>query len=274
MSDPRHPLAPMLHKLLRWTVLHAEDQEAVLGLPHRQRTLRRGTYIVREGDAPTHVSVLTSGFACRHKLVDEGDRQIVSVQVAGDILDLQNALLPIADHSVQTMTDAEVAEIPREAVRRLALARPAVCEAMWYDSLVDASIHREWIASRGRRSALAALSHFLCELGVRLQVAGQGTLTRYALPMTQEDLGDALGLTSVHVNRTLKTLSEKGIAQKRGASIFIADWERLAEEGGFSPHYLHLRDEQRGGPEGFFMQGLQPPIAPPFPPPRQDKPSA
>jgi CRP-like cAMP-binding protein len=261
----------MLHKLMRWAALHAEDREAVLGLPFRQRTLRRGASIVREGDRPAHVSALISGFACRHKLVGAGDRQIIAAQIAGDVLDLQNALLRAADHGVQVMTDAEIAEIPRDAVRRLALERPAICEAMWYDTLVDASIHREWIASRGRRTALAALSHFLCELGVRMQVAGQGTLTRYALPMTQEDLGDALGLTSVHVNRTLKTLSEKGIAQKRGAAIFIHDWDRLVDEAGFSPHYLHLSDEQRGTPDGLFLQGLQPdaaPCQPPGPDPR------
>lgn len=257
MSDPRHPLAPTLHKLLRWTVLSPDDQAAVLDLPFRQRSLRRGDHVVREGDTPTHASVLLSGFAYRHKLVGAGDRQIVAVQVAGDIVDLQNALLRMADHSVQTMTDAQVADIPREAVRRLAMERPAVCEAMWYDTLVDASVHREWIASRGRRSALAALSHFLCELGVRLQMAGQGTLTRYPLPMTQEDLGDALGLTSVHVNRTLKTLSARGIMQKRGPSVFIHDWKRLADEGGFSPHYLHLQDAQRGGPDEVFLDGLQ-----------------
>lgn len=257
MSDPRHPLAPMLHKLMRWTVLSPDDQSAVLALPYRQRTLQRGAHVVREGDATAHVNMLLSGFACRHKLVGAGDRQVVAVQIAGDILDLQNALLRTADHSVQTLTDAELVEMPREAIRRLAFERPTVGEAMWHDTFLDASIHREWIASRGRRSALAALSHFLCELGVRLQVAGKGSLTRFTLPMTQEDLGDALGLTSVHVNRTLKALSAQGIAQKRGSSIFIHDWNRLADQGGFSPHYLHLQDERRGGSEELLLQGLQ-----------------
>jgi CRP-like cAMP-binding protein len=165
------------------------------------------------------------------------------VHVTGDLVDLQNVLLRTADHSVQVLTGGVIAAIPREALKSLMHSRPLVAEAMWYDTLVDASIHREWIANLGRRSARAAMSHLLCEFGVRLQEAGLGSLSRYEMPMTQEELADALGLTSVHVNRTLMSLKRDGLAQRRGTLVYIDDWTKLAIEGDFTPQYLHLQDE-------------------------------
>lgn len=244
MPHSGHVLAPMLRKLMRWSALDQDDQQAVLRLPFRQRTIGRGTYIVREGEKSSSTSLLISGFACRHKIVGDGGRQILSVHMAGDIVDLENTLLRTADHSLQALTESEIAEVPHESIKLLARERPSVGEAMWYDTLVDASVHREWIVNVGRREARIALCHLLCEFGVRLHQAGLGELTCYELPMTQEELGDALGLTPVHVNRTLKALGREGFTQRKRQSVFIADWARLAEEGDFNPRYLHFQDEQ------------------------------
>src|SRR5690606_19452549 len=133
------------------------------------RRMERGNYIVREGDKPNHACLLLSGFAYRHKIVGDGGRQILSVHVRGDLVDLQNVLLRTADHNVQALTAGVVAVIPRDAIRGLFQSRPLIAEAMWYDTLVDASVHREWVANLGRRSARTAMSHLLCEFGVRLQ---------------------------------------------------------------------------------------------------------
>ena len=257
-----HPLAPLLRKLSHWAPLDAADIQAVLALPCEVRTIGKGNYIVRGGDEPTRACLMLSGFSFRHKLVGNGGRQILALHMAGDMVDLQNALLRTADHSVQTLTRADVAFIPAAAVKRLAFSHPTVGFAMWYDTLVDASIQREWTANVGRRDARTRLSHLLCEFGVRLQDAGLATLCRYELPMSQEELADALGLTAVHVNRTLKALDREGLTDRKVRSVFIRDWERLARTGDFSTDYLHRgdwEDAEAGRVRGY--NGVEPQAA-------------
>jgi len=238
-----HVLAPMLRKLSKWFPFDDRDQEAILNLSYSRQAVVRGDYIVRESEEPTHTRLLLSGVAYRQKIVGDGARQILSIHLAGDLLDLQGALLRTSDHGVKALTDVEVAEVPSEAIRQLVSERPAVGLALWYDTLVDGSVHREWIANVGQRTARVRLCHLLCEMGVRLYETGLGTLNRFELPMTQQDFGDALGLTGVHVNRTLKGLSKDGLVEKRRSSVYIKDWKRLVQAGDFSPHYLHLQDD-------------------------------
>jgi CRP-like cAMP-binding protein len=189
--------------------------------------------------------VLISGYAIRHKIVAGGARQIVAIHMKGDVVDLQNTFLRVADHSVQVLTDSVVAFIPREAIRNLAFERPNVGMAMWFDTLRDASIFREWIANVGRRDARTRIAHLLCEFSLRLRVAGLGEATHYELPMTQEQLADSTGLTPVHVNRVLKTLdSENLISRQSSRAIQIGDWKKLANAGDFDSTYLHLREDE------------------------------
>jgi CRP-like cAMP-binding protein len=234
----------MLRKLSKWAAFNQQDEQALLALPHETRTIGKGNYIVRDGDRPTRSCVLLSGFAYRHKLVGNGGRQILSVHMSGDVVDLQNSLLRIADHDVQALTEAVVAFIPTDAVKELAFSRPAVGMAMWYDTLVDASVHREWTANVGRRDSRTRMAHLLCEFGVRLQDAGLGSVCSYEMPMTQEQLADCTGLTPVHVNRTLKSFDREGLTQRTLRSVSIDDWEALAKVGDFDTRYLHLADKQ------------------------------
>jgi CRP-like cAMP-binding protein len=221
------------------------DEEALLSLPHRVKSLERHGYVVRERERTTHSCVLLSGFAIRHKIVAGGARQIVAIHMKGDILDLQNSFLGVADHSVQVLTEAEVAFIPREAVKKLAFERPNVGMAMWHDTLVDASVFREWIANVGRRDAHARIAHLLCEFSLRLKVAGLGEATDYEMPMTQEQIADCTGLTPVHVNRTLKALEAENLITRRSSrSITVGDWKKLAEAGDFDSTYLHLPNDE------------------------------
>lgn len=241
MIDTDSPLAPLVRKLL----LHApqldhEDQKAILSLPHISRKLEGSKYIVREGDKPTHSCLLVSGFVIRHKLVEGGGRQIVNIHVAGDMCDLQNSLLATADHNVQTLTPSEAAFIPREALVDLAFSRPMVGKAFWLETLVEASIAREWIANVGRRDARARVAHLLCEFAYRLDAVGLGEECNYQLPMTQEQLADTTGLTAVHVNRTLKALDAEGLTTRSKRSVRIIDWKRMAEAADFRSTYLHL----------------------------------
>jgi CRP-like cAMP-binding protein len=238
-------LEPMVEKLAYRAELNADDRAAIMALPFTLRTVERGQYIVRERDLATHSCLMLLGFSVRSKVVATGDRQIVAIQMKGEVVDLQNSLLKVADHSVQMLTPGRVALIPREEIIRLTLERPKIGHAMWIDTLVDASIFREWVANVGRRDARTRVAHLLCEFALRLQHAGLGQGTTYELPMTQEQLADATGLTSVHINRTLKALEKEGlITRPNPRAICIGDWRKMADVGDFDSNYLHLRENE------------------------------
>jgi CRP-like cAMP-binding protein len=240
MLDTGSSLAPLVRKLLLHAELAEEDQAAVLELPHVLREVEGAKYIVREGDKPTHSCLLVSGFVIRHKLVENGGRQIVNIHVSGDMCDLQNALLATADHNVQTLTRSEIAFIPREALVDLAFSRPTVGKALWLETLVEASITREWVANVGRRDARARVAHLLCEFAYRLNAVGLGEECNFQLPMTQEQLADTTGLTPVHVNRTLKALDAEGLTSRTLRSVKIINWKRMTRVADFRSTYLHL----------------------------------
>jgi CRP-like cAMP-binding protein len=236
----RSPLAPMLRKLRLWTQLGPDEEQALLALPHTLSHAEAGKYIVREGDEVRHSCLLVSGFAYRQKVTRNGARSISAIHMQGDLVDLQNSLLGYADHSVQALTRAEIASIPREAIVALAFQFPRIGMAMWYDTLVDASIFREWILNIARRESIERIAHLLCEFGVRLEALGLGERLSYELPMTQEQLADATGLTPVHVNRTLKELEARGLITRTVRYVAVADWSNLERAGDFSDAYLHL----------------------------------
>jgi len=238
-ADP-HPLALMVRKLELWNPLADDDRKALLALPFTERVLSAGQYIVWEGDKPQHSCVLNSGFAYRHKAAGTGGRQIMSIHVKGDIVDLQNSLLGVADHNVQMLSDGRIALLPVEAMREIAFTRPSVGMSMWYETLVEGSIFREWVLNIGRRNARTRIAHLLCEFALRLEVAELGKLTSYTLPITQDQLADAVALTSVHVNRTLMKLQADGLIKRTKREITIDDWTELAKAGDFESRYLHL----------------------------------
>jgi CRP-like cAMP-binding protein len=238
-------LEPMINKLEYRVSLSEADRAAIRALPHQVRRFERNHFIVREYERATHSCVMLSGYSVRSKTVATGDRQILAVHMKGEMVDLQNSLLEVADHSVQMLTSGKVAMIPREEIIRIAFERPQVGRAMWIDTLVEGSIFREWIANVGRRDARTRIAHLLCEFALRLKIAGLGEQSGYELPMTQEQIGDATGLTSVHVNRTIKGLEADGVIERADPrSIHIGDWRKLAQVGDFDSNYLHLRPNE------------------------------
>lgn len=239
MSDSS-ALTPILRKLQLWKELDVAERDALLALPHEVKTVEAGRYIVRQGDRTEHSCLLLSGFAFRQKLARDGARSINALHMKGDVVDLQNSLLRYADHSVQALTRAEVAFIPRKEIVALAFGMPNIGLAMWYDTLVDGSIFREWILNIARRDAQARIAHLLCEFGVRLEMLGLGDRCSFELPMTQDQLADTTGLTGVHVNRTLMELQAQGLITRTVRFVAVADWDRLREAGDFEEAYLHL----------------------------------
>jgi CRP-like cAMP-binding protein len=231
--------------MIRKLAVHAEldhaDRAAITALPFVRRSYEPSSYLVREGEpAKKYCSFILDGLAFRQKLTVNGARQIVAIQMVGDFVDFQHLFLRHADHNVQALTRIESADVDRDALQEVATERPAIGRAMWTEALVEASIFREWIVNVGRRDARTRIAHLLCEFAVRMKAAGIAPSEGYELPMTQEQLGDATGLTSVHVNRTLKSLVEDGTIPRRGRFIGFADWNRLRSTADFSDLYLHI----------------------------------
>jgi CRP-like cAMP-binding protein len=233
-------LLRMMQKFDRRVGLDDNDRAALLNLPHRLTTIEAGRYIVREGSTVDHCVILVAGLAYRHKTTIGGARQIVSLHVPGDFIDLEASLLKVADHNIQALSRCQIAMVPSAAVRALVDAHPRIARAMWVDTLIDGSIFREWIMNIGRRDTRERLAHIFCEFARRLETAGLGSRHGYELPMTQEQLADASGLTAVHVNRTLKALEAEGLIRRERRFVFIPDWERMRDVAGFNELYLHL----------------------------------
>ena len=240
MADGESVLGALAKRLAAQYPLKLGDLEAIAALPYALRDYEANQYLLREGDRPKFCSFLVSGFVFRHKIVADGGRQIVSVHTTGDVVDLQNMMLEEADHNIQALTASTVAQIPHEDVLSLSFAHPNVGKALWRESLIEASIFREWVANVGRRDARARTAHMICELATRREASGLGTRESYELPMTQEQLGDALGLTAVHVNRTLKGLHDEGLITRSKRSVSVGDWGRLRDVADFTSGYLHL----------------------------------
>ncbi|MFL6845022.1 MAG: Crp/Fnr family transcriptional regulator [Allosphingosinicella sp.] len=239
MADVHPTFEKMIRRLERYTPLEEEDRQALRDLPHTVRTLSANAHVIRDGEPTRQCSLILSGFAYRYKLTGQGGRQIISLHMAGEFLDLQNSLLAVADHSVQALTELVVATMAPGEIEALALTRPAVGRALWIDTLIDASIFREWVVNVGRRDSRARVAHILCEFSLRLEAAGLASNHHYELPMTQEQLADAVGLTSVHVNRVLKQLGEEGLINRDKRRIVIQDWHRMRDAGDFNERYLH-----------------------------------
>ncbi len=240
--NSEHVLAPMVRQLSVREELTDDDREAIFALPFTLRKVEASQFLVWDGDKPQNTCLLISGFAIRHKLAGNGGRQIVSIHLRGDIVDMQNSLLGTADHNVQMLTNGEVALIPVEAMRTLAFNHPSVGMAMWYETLVEGSIFREWVLNIGRRDARTRIAHLLCELALRMEGAGLGEHINYEMPITQEQLADAVALTSVHVNRTLMKLQEDGLITRNRRMITVIDWKKMMTEADFEPRYLHMRE--------------------------------
>jgi CRP-like cAMP-binding protein len=231
--------ARVIRKLERLGHLHQADRDAIRALPLTMKTAPPNHFLVREGDLARDCCLLLKGYACRHKATSGGGRQIVSFHLPGDILDLQHLLLPRADHNLQTITAATVATVPAAAIKELAQERPAIGEALWRDTLIDASIFREWVLNVGRRDSKARIAHMLCEFAARREAAGLGSPERFQLPMTQEQIADATGMTSVHVNRMLHELGRDGVIVRDKREVEITDWARMRRIADFDPAYLH-----------------------------------
>jgi CRP-like cAMP-binding protein len=200
--------------------------------------------IVREGDAPSRSCLLLSGFACTYKVTAQGKRQIVSFDLPGDIPDLQSLHLKVLDNSLSTISPCSVGFITHDDLHDLCTRYPRIAAAFWRETLIDAAIFREWVLNVGRREAYTRIAHVLCELLTRLRAVGLVEDHACILPITQGEFADALGVTTVHVNRVLQAMRADELIELNGDRLNIPDWEKLKQAGEFDPTYLHLESHQ------------------------------
>ncbi|QCB43304.1 Crp/Fnr family transcriptional regulator [Sphingomonas sp. PAMC26645] len=207
----------------------------------RSRKLPADYDLIHEGDRPGPVFVILSGWACSYKILPGGSRQIISFLMPGDFCDIHVAVLAEMDHSIGTITEAQVATIPRDQMEELVEVRPSLAKAFWWSQLVDAGVLRATIVSMGRRTSLERVAHLLCELCFRMRNIGIATEESIVMPFTQIMLADAVGMTPVHVNRLVRKLRAAGALELGVGTLIIADLKLLSQIAGFYDNYLHRR---------------------------------
>jgi CRP-like cAMP-binding protein len=235
------PATYIIQKLEQFTMLSTADKQALeRAAGSKIRHVASREDIIREGDKPRHVNILLEGFACRYKTLEDGRRQIVSFFIPGDMCDARVFILKQMDHSVGTLAPTKVAEIPADLFIELTDGSPRLTRALWWNSLVEEAIAREWVRNIGQRTAYERLAHLFCEFFIRMRAVGLADDHACELPMTQTELADATGLSTVHVNRTLQDLRGNGLISLRGKTLVIPDLQALQDAALFSPNYLHL----------------------------------
>ena len=235
---------PLVRRLELFTRLSSADKEAIVRASGEHvRLFNAHEDIIREGDRAKDVNLILSGWACRYKLLEDGRRQIIAFFVPGDLCDLNIFILKEMDHSIGTITAVRLAELSRETLETLTLGHPRVTQALWWHTLVTAAIQREWTISLGQRTALERMAHLFCEMFLRLRAVGLTQGNSCELPLTQGELGEATGLSTVHVNRTLQELRALGQIVLRGKTLTIPDLDLLRTTAAFNPNYLHFDRE-------------------------------
>lgn len=232
---------PLILKLESGVSLSEEDRQRLEALCSASQKVPARRDIISEGHEPDFVHLVMDGLAYRYKLLDDGRRSIVAFLVPGDFCDLNVAILGKMDHSIGALEQSNIVKIPRHTIEELLFNFPRITKALWWATLVDEGTLREWLVNMGRRPTDKQMAHLFCELYVRMNVVGKVQNGSFPFPLTQDDLADTLGLSTVHTNRTLQRLRELGLIQFANRYVTIGNFQALAEFAEFEPAYLHLR---------------------------------
>ncbi|MDB5392757.1 MAG: crp [Rhodospirillales bacterium] len=231
---------PLIRKLENYVQLAEAEKRSLLQADMLVRDVDARLDIVREHQEIEGATLLLEGFACRYKLLPDGRRQILGYMIPGDMCDPRIFLLDRMDHAIATLSRAKIAVWPRKAVLGLTSIYPRITRAFWWCALVDEGITREWLVSLGQRTALERLSHLVCELYFRLRAIDLVRGNSFDFPVTQAELGDTLGLSAVHVNRTLQDMRRERLVRLMGRRLTVLNLDALRTIAMFDPNYLHL----------------------------------
>lgn len=238
-SDDAIPAA-LIRRLRIASGISDEDIKAIHALPFSVREYPAERAVVSDGQRATECCLIVKGFCARSKTTAEGRRQILSIHIPGEIPDLMSLHLNVMDHDLMTLTPCTLSLINHDALRLLYRRQPNLADLFWRDTLIDAAMFREWIVNVGQRPAPARLAHVIVELRERLKVIGRIEGNSFEMPLTQEQIGEALGITAVHANRVIKQLRQDGIVAFQRGRVEVLDEAKLWELAGFDNRYLHL----------------------------------
>ncbi|KAB1071127.1 Crp/Fnr family transcriptional regulator [Methylobacterium soli] len=222
------------------------DRDILQDISSQPRRVEATRDIISEGARPENVHLVMEGLACRYKLLPNGQRQIMAFLVPGDFCDLHVAILGEMDHSIGTPWGCSIVEIARATVDELTVHHPRITRALWWATLADEGTLREWLVNMGQREADKQMAHLFCELLVRLQTVGCASEDSFEFPISQLDLADTLGISTVHVNRVAQELRSEGLIIWRSKRLRIPDLARLKAFAEFDPKYLHLKRRENG----------------------------
>jgi CRP-like cAMP-binding protein len=231
--------AALIKRLRTYDAISDEDIETVNALPISVRDYPAGRAVVRDGDRPRECCLVIEGFCARSKTLADGKRQILSIHIPGEIPDLMSLFLHVMDHDLVTLTAAKLGFISHETLQQLHRRNPSVAEMFWRDTLIDAAMFRECIVNVGQRPAPSRLAHLIMELRERLRVVGRLSGKSLEMPLTQEEIGDALGITGVHANRVIRQLREEGVLELQRGRVTILDEHKFVQLADFDDRYLH-----------------------------------
>jgi CRP-like cAMP-binding protein len=234
-------LDPFLRKLRQAVELTGGDicaLQGALGASHRLEAHRD---LISEGESAGAIRLILEGFACRYKVLDDGRRQITAYLLPGDFCDLHVGMLGSMDHSIGTITPCLFVNLRSDVLDELTVTHSRIARALWWATLVEEAILRQWLVNVGQRQAEVRVAHLFCELLVRLRVIGRAGQNGCELPLTQKDIGETVGISTVHVNRVLQDLRAKGLIRLTGRRLEVDDPVGLTRFARFSPNYLHLR---------------------------------
>lgn len=234
-----------LAKLRARDEISAEEEQAIRGAISEYRDYPADKVFIRAGQKLSESTLLLDGLMCRQKDLRDGHRQITELHVAGDFADLHSFTLKHLDHDLMTLTPCRIALVPHENLKDITERYPHLARVYWFATNLDAAIHREWEVSLGRRSAVSRLAHLFCELHVRLGLVGLTDGDSYALNLTQVELAECLGITSVHINRTLQQLRSERLVEVGAGRVTLLNVEALRQIAEFDPGYLYLDQRPR-----------------------------
>ena len=231
----------------RTKTLTPEERDALEGAMAGTRDLAGRTTLLRQGDSLSQSTLLIDGLMGRYLDDHQGTRQLIALHVPGDFVDLHAFPLTYLDHDVGTLTAATIATFTHRGMREALERVPSLWMKLWFSTMVDAAMHRQWVFRLGRLDAVARLANFMCELHLRFLAIGVASQSSFPLPLTQTDIAEMCGLTHIHVNRVLRQLREEGLLEVRPGKVTIHDPVALARRGQFDPAYLYLDDTITSG---------------------------
>ncbi|WP_241524510.1 Crp/Fnr family transcriptional regulator [Vreelandella sulfidaeris] len=235
-------ITPLFSKLSYYMTLSQDEKQLLEAAGTRSILVEKGDVIIDEGERPEHVYLIEKGWACRYKLLENGDNHIMAFLIPGDLCDVHITILEKMDHSIRALTPVTMRKFPADEIRNIMENHPRLARALFWSTLVDEAVLREWLVNMGTRPAEARLAHVFCEMLIRSRIAGCAEDDEMEFPLTQAELSESMGLTQVHINRVLQKLRHEGLLKLEKKRLTILDWDRLKQFSQFDPAYLHCQN--------------------------------